>query len=37
MQKTLEVVSASYEHKRTVALDEIWTNEFAPKGLVPKA
>ncbi|MBI4492145.1 MAG: ABC transporter substrate-binding protein [Chloroflexi bacterium] len=37
MQQTLDLVQDNFELKRKVALDEIWTAEFAPKGLVPRA
>ena len=36
MQFTLDTISAAYPLERTVTLDEIYTNDFVPKGQIPK-
>ncbi len=36
MQKTLDITQANFDLKRKVSLDEIWSNNYTPKGLLPK-
>lgn len=37
MQKTLDVMSENFQLGRKIELEEVWSNDFAPKGLIPKA